>query len=177
MKKNAMYILNDERFTIEHGRCTADVIVNGMLNYEYDLDEHNLMTDFNIRVKIEELIFDGVAVSNECVIRDVESKLAEKLYFDDDSEDVSIVNEYILEEITEKSIEHFNYNHLDRTTIEKAIKWFSSVGIQASEEDGRVRVIVYGYDDEYIVDITNEEVQYRAELCEEMEFLDNEDKE
>jgi len=62
------------------------------------------------------------------------------------------------------------------TNIEKAIKWFKIRGISAYEDDGSVYVQVNGYDDTEDVQVTTAEVDYRAELYDEM-YADDEEVE
>ena len=49
----------------------------------------------------------------------------------------------------------------------KAVKWFKQKGIEAYEKDGSVFVEVSGYDDTEEIEISQSEIEYRAELWDE----------
>jgi len=61
------------------------------------------------------------------------------------------------------------------SNIEKAVRWFNIRGISAYEDEGKVFVQVNGYDDTENVEVSAAEIDYRAELFDEMYGDDDED--
>ena len=62
------------------------------------------------------------------------------------------------------------------TKLEKARKYLTDKGIDARIKDNKLYVVVDGYDDEYFLELSQEEIDYRTDLYEEnLEYIEPEE--
>lgn len=101
MERVCVITMRDEEFELDAPAIKAIILVSGKLTYTYDVDLHDLQTDFDVTVKVKELYVWADRITDEKQIETIEKYLAEHLYFEDEHPDVSIINEDIIEDAIE----------------------------------------------------------------------------
>jgi len=101
MERVCVVTMDNEKFELDAAGIKAIILVSGKLVYTYDVDKHDLQTDFDVNVKVKEIYAWANRITDEKQIEKIEKYLAENLYFEDEHPDVCIINEDIIEDAIE----------------------------------------------------------------------------